>query len=104
MNSANQQHVIFNLKSDSVVREYGYARMFNSARGAKTARAAIVRKSNGKLTAADLVVCTYAEFEEQFDPLVETHNMLNPNASPIMIRKSLKGTASDPGTERYHTC
>ena len=103
MNNAKQQHVIFNLKSSNVVREYGYARMFSSARGAKTAMAAIVRKSNGALTKADFLVCTHAYFEEHFDPLVETRNLMNPD-KVIMIRKSLKGTASDPGTERYHTC
>ena len=36
------------------------------------------------------------------DYLVETVNILNPSAGPIMIRRSEKGTCNDPGTETYH--
>lgn len=34
--------------------------------------------------------------------MVETQNILNPGKI-IMIRRSEKGTASDPGTETYHS-
>ena len=34
--------------------------------------------------------------------LVETYNMLNPDAGPVMIKAYLKGTCCDPATETYH--
>jgi len=51
--------------------------------------------------AADYKVMTIAEWQEA-DVMVETVNILNPAAGPIMIRKSEKGGCCDPGTERYH--
>ncbi len=35
--------------------------------------------------------------------MVETINILNPSAGPIMIKRCEKGGASDPGTETYHS-
>jgi hypothetical protein len=95
-------NMIYNLKSSRAVKQYGSVRTFGTARAAKVAVAAIVRKSNGTLTKADFLVCTTAYFTEHLDPLVETRNLLNPSAGPIMIRKSELGTCTDPGTETYH--
>lgn len=94
-------NMIYNLKNESAVKEYGSIRTFGTARAAKVAVAAIVRKSNGKLTKADFLVCTTAHFEANLDPMVETYNMLNPG-KVIMIRKSEKGSCNDPATETYH--
>lgn len=55
----------------------------------------------GKLTADWQVISTEA-FRAN-EPMVETRNILNPEAGPIMIRISEKGGCTDPGTERYHT-
>ena len=49
----------------------------------------------------EYVVMTIEEWHEA-DVMVETYNILNPKAGPIMIRKSQKGGCCDPGTERYH--
>jgi len=51
--------------------------------------------------ATDYKVMTLAEWQEA-DVMVETVNILNPSAGPIMIPKSQKGGCCDPGTERYH--
>lgn len=34
--------------------------------------------------------------------MLETRNILNPEAGPIMIARSEKGGCTDPGTETYH--
>ena len=48
----------------------------------------------------DYVAMSIEEFREG-DTLVETRNLLNPDAGPIMIRRSQKGGCCDPGTETY---
>ena len=44
----------------------------------------------------------YNQRRDDFDPMVQTTNMLNPG-SVVMIRASQKGGCCDPGTERYHS-
>jgi len=51
--------------------------------------------------ASEYQVMTIEEWQEA-DVMVETINILNPSAGPIMIRKSEQGGCCDPGTERYH--
>ncbi len=60
-------------------------------------------KESGNMIAATredyLASDAYAYSQE----MVETINILNPKAGPIMIRRCDKGGPCDPGTERYHT-
>lgn len=96
--------VIYNTKTERAATEYGSIRRFETIRGAKTAIAALVRKSKDYYTKDDFAVMTFDEFQEKHNPMVETRNLLNPDAGPIMIRKSELGGVNDPGTERYHCC
>lgn len=58
-------------------------------------------KVTPKYPAADYVVMGLEEYVAK-DVEVETYNILNPKAGPIMIKRSQKGGCCDPGTERYH--
>ena len=97
-----EKFVIYNTKAKRVVKDFTI-RLFATSQAGKTAVAALVRKSKGELTKMDFEVLSYSEFQEKYDPLVETKNILNPSAGPIMIRLSEKGGCTDPGTERYHS-
>ena len=67
------------------------------------AKASLTRKYSKGRNGHLMAVTDVETFNNEIDYEVETRNILNPEAGVIMIRKSLKGTACDPGTERYHT-
>jgi hypothetical protein len=77
---------------------------YSSVNRAKAAmkRAKRWDKVTPKYPEAEYQVMTLEEYREA-DVMVETYNLLNPKAGPIMIRKSQKNTCCDPGTERYHS-
>lgn len=55
----------------------------------------------GKIDSTWLTIECKAYYDNE--PLVETHNMLNPSAGKIMIRLTQKGGCCDPATEAYHS-
>lgn len=89
---------IVHTANDTLVVEKRYATV-----GAAKAAMTRAKKRNGspKYPATTHEVMTLEQFQEA-DVMVETYNILNPGAGPIMIRKSQKGGCCDPGTERYH--
>lgn len=48
------------------------------------------------------VVAGTVEEYNAADIEVDTYSMLDPNRTPIKIKKSKKGGCCDPATERYH--
>ncbi len=91
------------------------SKLFNTLRGAKGSLTAMRKRaaanpnsSNWELRNVDKFVASTAEDYQASaayaysQEMVETQNILNPG-KVIMIRRCDKGTASDPGTERYHT-
>ena len=78
-----------------IVNGFAIIKTFNTEVGAKIA---LKRKYLAKYPMAKVV--SEVEFRAS-EPMVETRNLMNPSAGPIMIRASEKGGCTDPGTERY---
>lgn len=91
--------VIVNVVNQTAVKNYGFIRSFDTKRGAAIARGAFVRKLEDQSQANHYRVMTRKEFDELFDPMVETKNLMS--GKTTMIRKSDKGGCCDVGTERY---
>lgn len=77
---------------------YGPGR-YETEQAAKAQRTKAIKA--GKLN-EDWKVISVEEFNAN-EPMVETRNILNPDAGPIMIRISQRGGCCDPGTETYHS-
>ena len=69
---------------------------FDTEGGAKRSR---TRKWSKRYPNCQVVSCEWFDANE---PMVETYDMLNPDAGTFLIPASQKGTCCDPGTERYH--
>ena len=74
----------------------------SKGRAAAAMRKATKYDGSPKYPEGDYEVLTISEYRK-LDVMVETRNILNPDAGVIMIRLSQKGSACDPGTERYHS-
>jgi hypothetical protein len=59
-------------------------------------------RTKAKLAPAEWLIASYDDWRTT-EPMVETHNMLDPERKPFLIRASDKGTCVDPATERYHS-
>lgn len=86
---------IYNTDYERLVRKQGATQTYSTMSAAKAA----ATRMNNKNGIVKHVAMAYAEYNEKFNPMVETTNIMS--GKTCMIRKSELGGCTDPGTERY---
>lgn len=99
-------YVVYNRTTWKIVRKADRSdAVFTNERAAKAFRTRFIRTTDvfgEPLQPDNFVIDTYENYNAN-EPMVDTYNILNPDAGTFKIGMRYKNTSADPATESYHS-